>query len=335
MDKIKTEKEILNWVSSKCENFIVTEKLDGCSCLVCIDVHKNVKMFTRGDGIFGTDISFLFKEGYVNFPTENSLIVRGELIIDIKTFNDRYSKQFSNARNLVSGIVNSKKINKLIQKNDVKFVAYEIITPNGKSEKIQDQLKALDLANFLVVDYFSTQNLSYDCLKTKLIDRKEKSLYEIDGLIITENVSYQRCIIGNPTNAIAFKMDTEKAETTVLNVTWSESKWLKLKPVVSFVPVNLSGVTICSASGYNARFIESNGIGPGAKIEVILSGEVITKIINVITKSVIDGFPNFPFEWLDGNVDIAKKNINFEIDEVNSKLVYGFFSKIGVMNLGL
>ena len=52
-------------------------------------------------------------------------------------------------------------------------------------------------------------------------------------------------------------------EVTVVGVDWNVSKWGQLKPRVEIQPVKLQGVTITFTTGFNAKFIVDNSIGPG------------------------------------------------------------------------
>ena len=82
---------------------------------------------------------------------------------------------------------------------------------------------------------------------------------------------YSRPTSGNPKYALAFKMvlDDQKGETTVTCVEWNVSKHGLLKPVVNLSPIKIAGTTIRRATGYNAKWIVENNIGPGAKVILI------------------------------------------------------------------
>jgi hypothetical protein len=153
--------------------------------------------------------------------------------------------------------------------------------------------------------------------------------YEIDGLILTDNSkAYPPNASGNPAHSIAFKMDLEdqQAETEVLQVLWERSRYNVFKPVVSIKRVHLCGVDIDKATGYNAAYIEENKIGPGARVVVIRSGDVIPKIIK-ITKPAPDGpqFPEEGYEWNGTHVDIVATE---KTKIVFIKLIEKFFVSI-------
>ena len=71
-------------------------------------------------------------------------------------------------------------------------------------------------------------------------------------------------------------------ETMVIEVQWSPSKDGYLKPWVRIEPIELNGVTIEYATGFNGSFIEQNKIGIGSVIQIIRSGDVIPHIMKVI-----------------------------------------------------
>ena len=88
-----------------------------------------------------------------------------------------------------------------------------------------------------------------------------------------------------------FKTTGESAFTTVTEVVWAAGKEKDLTPVVFYNPVTLSGATLQRASGYNARYIVQNNIGPGAEIIITRSGDVIPKIIELVTPAPGGGPP--------------------------------------------
>ena len=108
--KFKEDAKLNNWIrKNNCDNYIFQSKLDGCSCLLVLQ-EGILKIYTRGDGILGADISHLLK--YINgIPYKNlkgNIAVRGELIIKKAVFRDKYSCESSNPRNMVSGLLNAK-----------------------------------------------------------------------------------------------------------------------------------------------------------------------------------------------------------------------------------
>jgi len=331
MDKKKDEKDISKWLcSNKAKNYIIEHKLDGVSCLIIIKGEK-VKIFTRGDGTVGADISYLSQ--YIkNIPkvSKSSISVRGELIINYKLFKKKYSKDFANPRNMVSGLIGSKTIKEGLE--DIEFIAYEIIS-DGLAHTPSVQLDLLDSAGFKTVNRQLVENVNLENLTEILIFNKEISKYEIDGLIVQANAEYTRNTSGNPDYAFAFKMRFEDnlIEAKVLGVQWNISKWGVLKPRVEIIPVQLGGVTISWASGFNAKFILEKSIGPEAIIEITRSGDVIPYIIRVIKKADKPDMPQLTYVWNESKVDIHSDEYS---DTSTVKKIASFFAELGIKHVG-
>jgi NAD-dependent DNA ligase len=112
----------------------------------------------------------------------------------------------------------------------------------------------------------------------------------------------------------------------VIEVEWNVSKDGYIKPTVLIEPVQLSGVTIKRATGFNGRFIKDNKIGPGSIIQIVRAGDVIPHIEKVI-KATGESMPDFAYKWNDTGVDIIldeAKNKNKDITREHkiSELTY-------------
>lgn len=339
MDKVKPgsnelTKFLAKYKGPKC----ISEKLDGISLLIDFNGEYPIA-YTRGDGTYGQNVSNILE--YINIgniPCDIGGYVRGELIISKDNWNTMKHKG-ANARNYVSGIVN-KKNQSAVDFEGVSFIAYEYISCEHLN--IQKQLELLEEFSFNVVKHIVySKELNGDKLKEILVEFRDASQYEIDGIIVQDNKFYPRNTSGNPAYAKAFKCEEhcEQAETYVVNVEWTASKDGRMKPVVVVDPVSLNGVTISRATGYNARFITENGIGPGAKVVIIRSGDVIPKIVGVI-EQVEPLMPECSYEWDTNHTDILLDNSGDNRDVkirqiehfVNTTGIEGF--KIGTITKG-
>lgn len=335
MDKIKPENisKINNWVSRYgSDEYIIESKLDGISCLLFMN-NNVLSLYTRGDGSVGSDISHLAK--YIkNIPKKRigNIAVRGELIMKVDVFNLKYGAEYKNPRNLVAGLTNKKTVSNIIK--DVDFIAYEIVNfdNNEAVNEIENpsfQLKHLKKLGFTIVNYDIIDEISSEILVEKLVEFKQDSPYEIDGIIVQADVKYTRNTSGNPDYAFAFKILSEVAETTVINVEWNISKWGALKPRVEIEPVELAGVLITYATGFNAKFIKDNEIGPGSRILITRSGDVIPYILKILTRTEAD-MPTIEYVWNETGVDIISENP----DEMCIKRMLSFFSQLDIKFLG-
>ena len=376
MDKLKDKKSIDNWFKkygSSDDVKVVTAKLDGVSGLYCYIYDDELKefthkLFTRGNGTYGQDISYLIQ--YLNLPnlnlpnlnlkklfTSSDIIIRGEFIIPKLIFKEKYSKSAANPRNFVAGIINSNKNIDLDKIKDIDFVAYELITPICKPSL---QIKYLMKDKFNVVKtkistsfYNSFNNNSFNNsfnhekdnikdnitqLSNILINWRDSYKYEIDGIICTDDNIYKRTSDNsNPEHSFAFKMvlSEQIAETLVINVIWNPSKDGYLKPTVQIQPVFLSGAEINYVTGCNAKNIIDNGIGIGSKISVIRSGDVIPDIQKVLipVKPCLPNLLPNEYSWNKTKVDFVLNDLSLNKD-VNIKIILKFFKTIKVDGIG-
>jgi NAD-dependent DNA ligase len=330
MDKIKPDTNALaQWKQKYTGPYVCSCKLDGVSAMVYSSGKNGVRLFTRGDGTVGQDISSLLS--VLSIPKlSGDWAIRGELILPKKTFEEKYKKNFANPRNLVSGMVNSKTIDSKM--SDLHFVAYEIMNPPMSPSQ---QLSKLREMGFETVKNLTTAALSNESLSELLLDWRKNYEYEIDGVIVCNDRVYPR-LQGNPDHAFAFKMviTDQQAEAKVVDVIWTPSKNGYLKPRVRIEPVRLSGATIEYTTGFNAKFIEDNRIGVGAIIQIIRSGDVIPYIQSVIVPADHTKMPNIPYQWNETHVDIFIENIS-EDQTVREKNIAGFFTKLEVDGLSI
>ena len=109
MDKIKPGTGNLDkWIKKYSGSYVLSDKLDGTSGLLVI-YKDEYKLYTRGDGSVGTDISSIIKyiNGIPNIKSEKKLIVRGELLVSHKNYEKNKSK-YSNSRAMVNGLIGKK-----------------------------------------------------------------------------------------------------------------------------------------------------------------------------------------------------------------------------------
>ena len=338
MDKIKPDSGTLDkWKQKYAGPYVISCKLDGVSGLYTTEGSES-KLYTRGDGKVGQDVSYLIP--YLRLPKEKDIVIRGEFIIKRQIFDTKYKEKFANPRNLVAGIANSKTVDDKIR--DVDFVAYEVIrpenlTPSQQMTKLASfggMLGGLMGTGLIAVQNKTEAVITNETLSETLQEWRKSSVYEIDGIIISDDHIHPRTT-GNPEHSFAFKMvlSDQMAETHVVDVIWEISKDGYLKPRVRVMPVHLGGVTIEYATGFNANFIEKNKIGVGAVIQIIRSGDVIPHIQSVTTPAESPKMPEEAYHWNDTHVDIVLDNVS-ENATVQEKQIAAFFKGIEVDGLG-
>lgn len=346
MDKIKPgNKDLETWLNKYEQPYYVSEKLDGISALLIYNDNK-IKLFTRGTAVEGMDISFLIK--YLNLPdynkinsyctnnkikgNKNLIAFRGELIIKLETFEENWSKLFKNVRNTVAGLVNSKNINPNLA-YDLDLVLYEVVDPFYCMTK---QFKIINDLNFLCVNNKLVDfRITFKYLSNLLVEHKHKSLYQIDGIIVSHENITSRNIKGNPEYAFAFKdiFEEQIAKTKIINIEWNISKNGNIIPTIIIEPVTIGGVIIKRTSGFNGKYIFDNNLGPKSEIELIRSGDVIPYIKEIIKSSTKPQMPdNISWSWDNTETHIKINNSNNK--ELLIKNIYYFFSTLDTKGLG-
>ena len=335
MNKIKPDTNALSkWKETYEGPYIISSKLDGVSALYNGKEHR---LYTRGDGIEGQNISHLLP--YLRMDDLNTdCVFRGELIIKKETFKNKYSNIYANARNMVSGLVNKKAndtSNEML--SDIDFVAYELVEPSLApcvQYDIISKFSGIKHAYNIELEDITNETLSNILLKVR-----NEYEYETDGIVVANDEQYDRYEeLKNPEHAFAFKMalTEQSAEATVVDVIWTPSKDGYMKPRVKIEPVHISGVTIEYTTGFNANYIYENKIGVGTIIEIIRSGDVIPYIKKIIQCSSIPKMPSpmSNYKWNDTKVDLLlKEEFKTTNMDVIGKQIAGFFQKIKVEGL--
>ena len=336
LDKIKPSmSEFTKWVSKYSGPYILSYKLDGISALVH-KIDNKISMYTRGNGVYGQDISHVLEHININTSLlKNNDAIRGELIISKKNFVT-IKEKMANARNAVSGIINTKNPDKDMLKL-IDFVAYWVIEPELKQS---EQIKYIKKKEITMVDFINIKQMTIDFLSEMLSKGRKEYKYEIDGIVVIDDSKIYTQIEGeNPDYGFAFKqvLTDQIAETIVVDVLWEISKDGYLKPKIKIETVELLGSEITYATAFNAKYIFDNNIGPGSVIKIIKSGDVIPYIHEIMSVSE-NGKPKMPsikYKWNETNVDIIAQ----DLDEENmrkiiiKKLLY-FFESLDIKFMG-
>ena len=324
MDKIKPDTNALPKYLKKYHGpKVISAKLDGISVL-----YSGGKLYTRGKATHGMDISYMIP--YLELPSSKDITLRGELLIREDLFEEKYSAEYKNSRNMVAGAVNSKK--REIQKwKDLDFVAYEVIVPELKPS---EQMAWLKDNSVITVRNRTVDEISNEYLSDVLVDWRSNYEYTIDGIIVNDDKIHPRRN-KNPDHAFAFKMvlGDQIAEVKVVDVIYTASKDGYLKPVVRVEPVNIRGVDIEYATANNAKFIKDNKIGVGAIIQLLRAGDVIPKIEAVIEPADEPMMPNVPWKWNETNVDAVLETMENN-PVVLQKNIEFFFKKLDIKGIG-
>lgn len=253
---------------------IIMPKLDGASLFVKYENGELTKATTRGDGVFGFDVTHKAKK-FLPKKIKNKGIVeaRAECLLKKNVFA---SLGFSNARNGVSGLLNK---DGLVGCEKIDCLFYEYInSTNGSLIKDFEELSEMGLN---VVDYHLLSDFGVNDLKQILTSLKIDYDYDLDGLVLA-HVDYIRENVERPEHKIAFKVNSEGIEATIEKIEWNVSRTGRLVPIAIFKnPIPIDGSNVSKATGHNAQYISENKIDTGAIVKVLKSGDIIPQIVEV------------------------------------------------------
>lgn len=329
LNKIQNEDEdnvLMRWKKTYKGNYILSDKLDGISCQCYKDKKGEIRLYTRGDYTSGKDITHILK--YININVENienEISIRGELIVTKENF--KTIEGYKNGRNMVAGIINSKKINKEILKK-IDFVGYAIMNPRYK---IEEQLKKIENMRMKVVEWKKVNEISIEILQKYLDNRRNNGEYEIDGIVITDNGQIYEETEIIPRYAMAYKHNINFKESKVINIEWNVSKNKLLKPVIEIEPIELGGVIINKITGHNAKNIIDNKIGIGSIVLITRSNDVIPYIEKVIKPGKLK-LPDVKYRWNDNEIEFIVDDDSMD-DEILVKQIAHFFKTMKVKHL--
>jgi len=287
---------LAKWLSKNpAASFMVSAKLDGCSALW---IPETRKLYTRGDGVKGRDIS-QFAPYFKGFPvtaTATTVAIRGELIMRTDSHAVPEGKL---ARNIVAGILNRQEVDPKLF-GEVYFVAYELVEPATLSPKQSNT--ALKAAGFETAraTLVKAAEMTEAHLSAIFDAAVKASQYQLDGIVVAPEVARAKAHNGltNPIDRIAWKTrgELEKKQTTVREVEWNVSHTGYLIPRILYDPVVVGGATNTAVTGIHARWIYDNGIGPGAIIEITRAGSTIPKVAAVLSSVA----PSMPprYQWV-------------------------------------
>lgn len=316
LNKIKEEPEISRFSKNYPGPYIVMDKVDGITVLLLHYVNGVNKLYTRGKGVKGTDVSHLLD--YVKLPPLKfnfDISIRGEFVLNKEVF-ERIGKEYLNTRNMTAGKVMSKKSFDPNIAKEFSFYAYRIM--NGFLTPEQD-IQCLTNLGFLVPNPVTTTVITKETLESYLQTRKGLAAYDIDGLVIYQNKPINYPNDGNPKQVIAYKEETETAKVIVTQVIWQGSRGRKLKPVVIYESTFLSGANLTNATAHNARFVINGNINVGATILITRSGETIPKVLLTVEPSTFG--PAYPDPNIVGKYNWNENQVEFILEEDNDEVI--------------
>ena len=292
-DMLDFKKKINNFLNISSEiEFSSEPKIDGISASLRYENGKLVYGLSRGDGIFGENITenlMTIKEIPRSLKNPPRIIeIRGEVYIGKKDF-EKLKDKFANPRNAAGGSLRQKD-SEQTSKIPLKFFAYGIGEISPQIFKNQtDLLKQLKSWGFPVNFY---------CKTIKSIDTVEKNHsdleslrstlnYDVDGIVYkVNNFDFQERLgstSNSPRWAIAYKFSSVKASSKINNIVIQVGRTGAITPVAKINPVTVGGVVVSNATLHNEDEINRKDIRVGDIVTIQRAGDVIPQVVSVDT----------------------------------------------------
>ena len=284
--------------------YVAELKIDGLSLSLQYEDGVLVRGVTRGDGRIGEEVTQnarTIRSVPLRIKSQSKRLdptfeVRGEVFIPRDVFERTNAEReelgeprFANPRNAAAGAIRQLD-SRLVARRKLDMFAYDLLV-NGRKPfpSHWESLDWLDAAGFRVNPHrklCTTIDEVIEFANEKEALRDDLG-YEIDGLVVKVNSSALQDEFGNtakaPRWAIAYKYPARQASTKVLDIFVSVGRTGALTPVALLEPVFLAGTTVSRATLHNEDEIERLGVKIGDWVMIEKSGEIIPKVLSVIT----------------------------------------------------
>ena len=302
-DLLDFDKRIRKALPNEEISYVCELKIDGLGVALFYEQGSLTYGVTRGDGKFGEDVTAnirtiksiplrLSTEGQSSLPER--MEVRGEVFMPVSALDqinqmrvDQSKPKFANPRNAAAGSLRLLDVNMTAQRPLDIFLYH--ISSGWDLATHQEALLHLEQLGFKLNPYNEVHNNINDVIDYYHRLRKIRHTfnYDVDGIVIKINKLSQQQLLGAnakfPRWAICCKFPAQNATTRIEKIVVQVSRMGVLTPVAHLQPVSVGGATITHATLHNEQEINRKDIRVGDFVVLERSGDVIPKIIQVLT----------------------------------------------------
>ena len=283
--------------------YAVEPKVDGVAVELVYVNGKFTVGSTRGDGVYGEDITpnlktirsipLVLRSDGLGIPKR--LEVRGEVFLPLPAFQKMNREReeeglpvFANPRNAAAGSL--KQLDSTVTaKRPLDIFCHGTGIIEGVSfathMEFREGLKHWGLKP-VPLGRVCRDLAEVFAYRDEIERRRDELPYEIDGLVVKVNrIDLQQRlgqIARSPRWAIAYKFKPRQAATRILDIQAQVGRTGTLTPVASLEPVPIGGVIVKSASLHNMDEIARKDIRIGDTVIVERAGDVIPYVVKVL-----------------------------------------------------
>jgi DNA ligase (NAD+) len=277
----------------------VEPKVDGVAISLLYENGKLIRAVTRGDGTTGDDVTENVRTiRTVPHTLKGSspcrMEIRGEIYLPKKEFarvnaerDEAGLPAFANPRNTAAGTLKQLD-SRIVATRNLQAAFYAFGLLDGDNPVTQSEfMEWLEKWGMPVTGW---QQLATDVEQALAAIRelggvRHDFVFETDGAVLKANILDQQRALGStskaPRWAMAYKYESEQAETKLRDITVQVGRTGVLTPVAELVPVFVSGSTVARATLHNEEEIARKDIRIGDTVIIEKAGEVIPAIVSV------------------------------------------------------
>ncbi len=299
--------------------YTVEPKMDGVALAVRYTAGRLSLGLTRGDGRHGDVITNnaatlreipaeLAPDWATVFATAGvtSFEARGEAYLGLKRFAELNTQReaagddpLANPRNATAGTLKTLDSQE-VRRRQLSVFFYQLFPLTvadedlpGPAHEFADhraELAAIEALGLPVNPFLreATSVAEIEVHLAELEGLREELDYQIDGAVIKVDSQDLQSLIGFTAKAprwgLAYKFAAEEAVTKLLAITLQVGRTGVITPVAELEPVALAGSTVGRATLHNWDEMERKDIRVGDQVVVVKGGDIIPKILRVLTE---------------------------------------------------
>ncbi len=284
-------------------SFYCEPKFDGASLNLIYENGELKQAITRGDGVIGEDITQnakTIRSIPLSINYKKRLEIRGEVVIfkdEFEKINLLRSKEgeslFANPRNAAAGSLRQLD-SRITSSRNLVFLPYGIGENELEQALLSERMAFVYDLGFRRPPLRSLAK-GFDEIEEiykEMVDKRDSFDMMLDGMVIKVNQIEAQEEMGytvkNPRWSAAYKFPAVEKITTIKEIILQVGRSGAVTPVAIVEPTPIEGVVVERASLHNFDEIERKDIRIGDKVIILRSGDVIPKIIKVLTHERTD-----------------------------------------------
>ncbi len=339
-------------------SFYCEPKYDGASLNLIYENGVLTQGITRGDGSVGELITQNVKT-IRSIPLaivhKERIEIRGEVVLYKEEFerinHERAAKGeavFANPRNAAAGSLRQLDSSITASRNLV-FLPYGVGENTLEQKFLSQKMEYIYSLGFKKPPLCATcQNFDeIEAVYEEMNKNRESYAMMLDGMVIKVNEIAAQIDMGytvkNPRFSVAYKFPAVEKITSLKEILLQVGRTGVVTPVAVVEPTNIDGVVVERATLHNFDEIERKDIRIGDKVIILRSGDVIPKIIKVLTHerkgSEVEvqkptSCPVCGSELLDEGVLLKCQNLTCEARVINSIIYFASKPCLNIDGLG-